>query len=496
MIDYQIATFICSWGDIMTDEKHILFITHSNNDLDHFLPLFVAFKKDPTLHVTALAFYNKEELLKNKLHNYIIKENKILLDSYTDLFHFKFLSDFFNKVYNCTSRKAKMIQYTGNLHQITKKRIRLFFKSPRESFMRMLHYLSKKYIVFYTLFFMNNTRIAKYFRDKNFDLAIIDLRTADVEDLNLEPLVKMKKIMQAKTKTDDDVMFRFLSVARDQQIPILAIPHGPNYAIEDPIQLVATGFKNPFRAEYTIHCNPTGVQKDTLILGLKKDFLFGDPRYDPEWVEYIESVALKIYGKEVKKPKNKTIVLYIGAYISRHSFRISPEFHLQLHKDILSLVNYFPDIEIWMKPHPRLVFKVPIEEYVDKDRQQNIRFFGNETDTTILMAQADIVISPESSTLTIPILQKKPVIYYHRWKEKTGKASITTIFDQCPFLLKAATHEELKQRLTVALTEGKYKIQDDDITLFYNKMFSTTSPYENMTNKYIKVINTILNEET
>lgn len=476
-------------------KRNILFITHSNNDLDHFLPLFIEFKKDKNKEITALAFYHKNDLLKNRLHSYICKENSVELESYTDMFGFKWLSHFMTKLYIYSFARVQKVQYIGSFIKKLKNRMKNLFSSPRASLIRLMYYISKKYIVLYTIFFMTDKRIEKYFKKKKIDLVIIDLRTYDEEDLTLPPLKKMKKTMNLEINTIDDIMFRFLTVARKNNIPLLSIPHGPNYASEEPLYMIATEYKKPFRPDYSIHCSLNQQQTDTLMLGIKKDLLLGDPRFDPAWIDYVEKCALELYKGQVQKPRDKKVLLYLGSYITRHSFRIDPAYHQQLHKDILSLVNDFPEIEIWLKFHPRLVYKVPIEEYIIPERQQNIRFFGNETDTNVLTALSDMVVSPESSTLTIPVLHKKPLIYYYRWKEKTGTVRITTVFDECPFILKAANHEELKTQLDAVLRKGGYHVTDADVALFYKKMFSVDSPYDNMTKKYMDFIEDILEKK-
>ena len=478
----------------MSNTKNILIITHSNNDFDHFLPLLVQFKKDDSKIVTSLAFYDKDELLKNKLHNLMSKENNIQLESFTDLFGLKPLSNLMKKLYKFSLTRVKDVQYTGNFTKNFVKRIKIFFSSPSDSLIRALYYISKKYIVLYSLFLARKKDIESYFSNKKFDLAIIDLRAEELEYLNLKPTAKFKKIIKGKMKADDDIMFRFLQVAREKDIPILAIPHGPNYLTEEPIDLAYKTYNSLFRADYTVHCNITGQTRDKMRLGLKKTLLLGDPRYDPPWINYVESCALKLYDGVVEKPKDKTVVLYIASFIQRHTYydNIDYSYHNEIHKDVLSLVNYFPNIELWMKYHPRRVYKLPIEEYINKERQQNIKFFGNDVDTSILMAMADVIICPMSSTLTIPILQKKPIIYYYRWKEKTGDITVTTVYDQCEFVLKAANHNELKEQVDNVLNKKESGITDSDISFFYKKMFTVDSRYENMTNKYLNIIDNIL----
>jgi len=481
----------------MAKANNILIITHSNNDFDHFLPLLVKFKKDQSKNITSLAFYNKDELLKNQLHNYMCNKNNIQLESFTDLFGLKPLSNFMVKLYKFSLKKLKDVQYTGSFTKKMEKRIKNFLSSPVDSLIRTMYYVSKKYIVLYSIFITKQKDIEKYFSDNNFDLAIIDLRAEELEYLNSKPTAKFKKIIKGKMKADDDIMFRFLAEARKRNIPILAIPHGPNYLTEEPIELAYKAYDSLFRADYTIHCNITGQTRDKMRLGLKKSLLLGDPRFDPPWINYVESCALDLYKGKVEKPKNKTVVLYIASFIQRHTYydNIDYAYHNEIHKDVLSLVNHFPNIEIWMKYHPRRVYKIPIEEYVKEERQQNIKFFGNDVDTSVLMAMADVIICPMSSTLTIPILQKKPLIYYYRWKEKTGDITVTTVYDKCQFVLKAANHNELKQQLEIVLNKQDSSITDSDVAFFYKKMFTVDSPYEDMTNKYINTIDGILTKK-
>ena len=74
-------------------KNNILFITHHNNDFDHFLPLIVYFKKDKEIRVKNLAFNHKYILLQNNLHKYICQKQDVELDSITDLFYFNFINN-------------------------------------------------------------------------------------------------------------------------------------------------------------------------------------------------------------------------------------------------------------------------------------------------------------------------------------------------------------------------------------------------------------------
>ncbi|MCK4733489.1 MAG: hypothetical protein KAT65_13635 [Methanophagales archaeon] len=448
----------------MSKSKNILFIARANNDLDHYLPLVVELKKHKEISSTILVLNNKYELLKNKLFNYICESNNIYIISLTDIFRLKRINWLLIHIYEYTLLHEKSMNNGSSLYR---------------AFLKILQSITKKYISFHTLYLLTEDKIRDYIDLNNFDLVIID--TAVIE----------KSLLESKNPR-----FRFIKIAREKEIPILMIPHGPQMVYETPPDASFKGITadSIFKPDYTFFVNKRELQVLYFIRGLKDTFFLGDPRYDVNWINYLESCAMKVYDSVIMKPEDKKVLLYclsnLEAYHDRYS--VDSDYRFGLHKDVLSLVNYFPDLELWVKLHPRVPYEIPISDFIREDRRENIKQFGNDVDTNILIAKADIYISTGSTTVVNPIVKKKPVIFYDRWKEKVKDA--TTFLDDYSFILnlKASNMEELIMQCKKALN-NEYEISDADIEEFYRNVFVKTAS-ESMTEKYIKIIKHIMNE--
>jgi len=212
--------------------------------------------------------------------------------------------------------------------------------------------------------------------------------------------------------------------------------------------------------------------------------------FDLDWINYLESCAFKVYGPLLKKPGDKTVLLYLMDNFT-YSSEGNQEYKLEMHKDILSLANHFPNQEVWVKHHPRYVFEIPIDDFIRKDRQKNIRQFGNDTDTSILLANADICLSASSTAFISQILQRRPVIFYDRWKEKLQDSF--SIFDDLKF--KVSSREELIVQYK-KIINGEYAIDDSFLESFYKNVFSADSLSESMVEKYSEKIIEIMEIDT
>lgn len=503
----------------MSKSKNILFITHHNNDFDHFLPLIVHLKKDKEIRVKILAFYSKHELLKNRLHKYICDSNDINLDSMTDISYFKLINKAVIKTYGYVITHRKL-SYPGHRiippligiekskredeirSKITKGRIVNSIKSPGDAILRSLEFVLIRYLVLCSIFLLTDKKMLNYIDSNKIDLAIIDQRRIDESLVDTNPVVRFMNSFTRKTDPMNHVLFRFTKRVRERNIPIFMMPHGPqpvSKRIEGMNEaLRRKQLKNPFRPDFLVICTKndlsitytTGNENEPplfrRIQGIKSTLPLGDPRFDIDWINYLESCALKAYGSIVKKPKDKTVLLYLMDLFI-YSSEGNQEYKLEMHKDILSLVNHFPNLEVWAKHHPRYVFEIPIDDFIRKDRQKNVKQFGNDTDTNILLAKADICLSASSTAFVSPILQRKPVIFYDRWKEKLPDA--TSIYDDLKF--KASSREELVV-LYKKIIDGEYAIDDSFLESFYKNVFSADSLSESMVEKYSEKIKEIV----
>lgn len=447
----------------MSKVKNILFITHDNNDFDHFLPLIVHLNKDKKIHIKVLAFYNKYDVLKNRLHKHICDSNHIKIDTMGDICHLKLVNRAVDKIYKYV--------VTTNFIKLHKSIILSFFKS-----------ILSKYIAFCSIILLTKGKIIDYIDSSSIDIAIFDHREMEEALIDLNSLARLKEWLTKEGSQMNNVLFKFAKIARERNVTIIMVPHGPQ-----PISNYTTRHEkliNPFRPDYLFIGNKKELSVHRHRLGIDSTFLLGDPRFDIEWINYLESCALKVYGYLVKKPKDKTVLLYL---MDRFPYCLQQEeYRLELHKDILSLVNHFPNLEVWAKHHPRWEFEIPINDFIYKDRQKNIKQFGNDIDTSALVANADICLSASSTALVSPILQKKPVIFYDKWKEKLPDA--TSIYDD--FKFKASSIDELIVQYK-KIIDGKYIIDDSYLESFCKSVFSSNCLKESMAEKYSKKIKEI-----
>lgn len=453
--------------------KNILFVTHHNNDFDHFLPIILELEKHKEISTNTIAFYTKEDILKNKLHHYICKTNNIHLDAMTDICYFVWVNNALTKIY----KHALNTVYLTNLKNV---------------FLNLIHFALLRYFVMCSIFFLPDRKITKYLKIKKIDLSIVDQRIIDESLIDTNLFTRFKNAVTEKTDPMNHVLFRVIKRARENNIPIIIIPHGAQPVSQNipeiKHQQILLRIQNPFRPDFLFVCskNDLSVQSYHYMLGEKSTLYLGDPRFDIDWINYLEKCALKVYGSTIKKPSDKIVLLYLMD-IFIYSQADNTSYKLELHKDILSLVNLFPNLEVWVKHHPRKIFKLPIKDFIHADRQKNIRQFKNDIDTNILLAKADICISLNSTMLISPIVQKKPVIFYDRGKEKLK--DVTTIYDNLEFI--ASSQEQLVKQYKKIINE-EYKIDDSSILSFYKKVFSVNSLSDSMVEKYTRKIKEIL----
>lgn len=490
----------------MSQNKNVLFITHHNNDFDHFLPLIVHLKKEEEVDVKIIAFYTKHELFKNRLHKYVCDSNDIDLESMTDISHLKWINKPIIKLYQYVITHRKL-SYAGHRIipplfgrekskredeirlKITKWRIINFLKSPGDIILRPIEFVLIRYLTLCSIFLLTNKKMVNYIDKNNLGLAIIDHRRIDESLIDTNPLVRFINAFTRKADPMNHVLFRFAKRVREKNIPIFMMPHGPQpvskriQGMNEAIRL--DQLKDPFHPDFLAIGNKDEIRLLHNIQALKPTLILGDPRFDIDWINYLESCALQAYGPILEKPKEKTVLLYL-IDIMIYSSERNQEYKIEMHKDVLSLVNHFPNLEVWVKHHPRHVFEIPVEDFIDKDRQKNIRQFGNNTDTNILLAHADICLSSSSTVFISPILQRRPVIFYDRWKEKLDAPSI---YDELKF--KASSKEELITQYK-RIINGEYSIDDSFLESFYKNVFSVDSLSESMVEKYSEKIKEIL----
>ena len=357
-----------------------------------------------------------------------------------------------------------------------------FFKSTKASILKILDFFLIRYVVLGSIFFVTKKKILNYIDSNNIDLVIIDQRVIDESLIDSNVIKRFVNVYSGKVDPMDLVLFRFLKTSREKKIPIFMIPHGPQPISKPSLNAInkerTEKMKNPFQPDVLAVCNKTELSSLNRMLGIESTLMLGDSRFDIDWINYLKSCALEVYGTLLQKPKDKIVLLYLMD-IFIYDSKNNDEYKAEMHRDILSLVNNFPNLEVWVKHHPRNVFEISIDDFITEDRQKSIRQFGNDTDTSILLAKADICLSASSTTLISPILQKKPVIYYNKWKEVLPDA--TCIYDDLNS--KASSEEELIIQCENIINDC-YTIEDSFLKSFYGNVFSFDDLSVNMVEKY------------
>ena len=480
----------------MPKSKNILFVTHHNNDLDHFLPLAIHLNKDEKIHIKMIAFYTEHELLKNKLHKYVCNSNEINFDSMIDIMNFRFLNKIVFKIYKYVIMNRKLsnpmrrisrsvpngLESKVNILKNTLLKTASFFKSPKTSILKLLDFVLIRCVVLCSIFFVTKKKMLNYIDSNNIDLVIIDQRVIDKSLIDSNVIKRFTNVSSGKVDPMNLVLFRFLKTSREKRIPIFMIPHGPQPISKPNVDAKykdnINTLNNPFQPDVLAICNKTELSSLHHMLGIKSTLMLGDPRFDVDWINYLESCALKVYGSLVQKSNDKIVLLYLMD-IFLYDPKNNDEYKAEMHRDILSLVNHFPNLEVWVKHHPRNVFEISVDDFIPEDRRKRIRQFGNDIDTSILLAKADICLSASSTTLISPIVQKKPVIFFNKWKDVLPDT--TSIYDDLKF--KAPSKDELIIQCG-KIINGDYAIDDSFLKSFYENVFSLENVSVSMGEKY------------
>jgi hypothetical protein len=335
----------------------------------------------------------------------------------------------------------------------------------------------------------SENKIKEYIKANNINLLIIDQRSVDESLIVSNPFKGFINSYFRKIDPMNLVLFRVLKVARQMGIPILMMPHGPQPISKGNLDKVnifrIKNMKNPFQPDYLILCSKKEIDSLYYMKGVKSTFYLGDPRFDINWINYLESCALEVYKSAILKPANKIVLLYLMD-IFTYDIDNNDSFKRGMHKDVLSLINNFQNLEIWVKHHPRDVFEIPLD-FIEVNKRERIKQFGNDTDTNILLAKTDICLAASSTVLISPILQKKPIIFYNKWNNVLH--NVTCIYDGVAF--KASSKEQLIEMCELILND-KYSINESFLESFYKDVFSGEYLYENMLEKYTMLIDKLI----
>ncbi len=411
-------------------KRKFLYLVHGVPDLDHYLPIINILNKNKNFIHYMLYAKKKHQIVKNDLHKNIIKTLNVTEINLEDI----------NK----------------NFLFILILKLEYFFEKIN------ILYINKIFNIFTDLIkkkLMSNNKFLEFLKDGQFSLIILDIQVVKKDYKNLN-------------------FFRYilnciLSNSRSLKIPSIMISHGLKIRYEDKYP---AKYQNIFQPDYLALCNKYEKKYYREYIGKNtKVKILGDVRYDKNWINFLEKKSKKINKNFIKK-KGKTNILYL---VGNLEFVENPVALKNIDNDIYKIVQIDEDIELWIKVHPRYEKNVlPIHS--------RVRFFFNDTDTNLLLQNADITMSTLSGTLFQRIMKLKKVIFYCPWKQLLSKDT-RTIFDNSNCVKVAKNFDDLKIAIKEIMKSPNIKKTQAD--KFYKQYVSAnTSLNASIVSNYKKTL--------
>jgi len=447
-----------------TEKKNIIFLAHSNNDVDHFLPLIYGLKKSSLFTPRIFFLRFEEEVLSNKIHQELIKDLRIEKFSALNFPEWPWISRFL-------SRCLRVCFLLGG-----RRRAKVLFREKKyiKFFCKILYVILDLFLKKFSANLFPPARIERILKRFTPHLLIIDIQIVEQQP----PYSDLRSYLLA-------MVVQFF---RKNHLPVFMIPHGAairyvrgeDYPFNRPdiFKPDVLALSNEMEREVTQGL----VGENTRIVVL------GDLRYDYEWVEKLEEYGKNIYM--VQKPKGRKVILYI---LGNLRFLSDEVYENEIHKDIISLLEKHPDWILWVKTHPRVIKDFDVLSTLNSDMLSRIKVFGNDVDTNALIPYADILISTLSGVLFQAIMKNRIALLYLRWKERFPYP-VETIFDSANCVLKAFSKEELHRYFEDALSQ---KLSNPaDAEEFYMKFVSGGIPLgKSLIDRYTVAIHGIIGEK-
>ncbi|MEW6407131.1 MAG: CDP-glycerol glycerophosphotransferase family protein [Patescibacteria group bacterium] len=441
----------------------IIFLAHSNNDIDHFLPIINGLNKQTIFNPEILFLRFEEEAVSNRLHKELIKNLSVGKRSASDFLEWPFISRilFFIMKYCYIRTKGRTLKDFIRGKDI----VRIFYKGVYILLDRLLkRYCEQLFTV---------AAINKIMQKIAPDLVLIDPQLIQL----VPPFSDLRSYLSSQ----------IVQACKYKRIPVFMVSHG--------VEIMYVTHKDHKIDEALVYKPDVfGLCNDKDDLGVNgiisnnvRKVILGDLRYDRRWVEILESTAKKIYN--INKPIEKIIILYL---VGNLRFLNDKKYEKDIHKDIISILDNYRNVELWIKMHPRVIEDIDVGVAINKDISSRIKIFRNEIDTNALIPHADIFISTFSGVLFQGIMKKKPVIFYQRWRERMDHP-IKTIFDDSYYVIKAMNNEQLKESIAAIL--NLKHIDDEEADRFYRQAVCGGIARDgNIINNYVDEIRNIVLE--
>ncbi|HJP19817.1 MAG: hypothetical protein CMD96_06735 [Gammaproteobacteria bacterium] len=425
--------------------KTVLFLGHSNNDVDHFLPLMVKLEKKDDLKPLLFCIPSRNILLVNKVHQlwikdcsiYTVSANSVILNSIFQNILFTFFSlleSAYIKIANLAIRANFSIERNCLIF------IRKLFGAIKLTVHILLnHSLNGKDCVH---------SLEKFFKDNSVACVVCDSGFISCYENEQQLVLKIRHII-----------IRF---ANARKIPIVMMNHGVSPKYEEDSSLSKSINRDKYiQPDVIIFSFEKEVSKKPYIGKNTKILILGDLRLDVHWIRSLEESAQKLPEYHSISTREKVILYLVckPAWINDYGLLNS------IHADIYNVVKKIEGLTLWIKLHPRYPFAFPLRNYTGGQ----VRIFGNEVDTNMLLPKSDIVISSYSGVLVHPMLMRRSAIFYDKIRAVTG-ISIKFIFDDTDCVEKVANPHDLEKTCRMILKRKSPNF--DGLEHFYKKFIS------------------------
>jgi len=435
-------------------QKKILFIAHSNNDFDHLLPILDKLSNMMDYKPYILFINSKEDVVINNIHEQINGELNIVQISLNELFKYRIL---FKWVLKISRNISSLYGFISIKYMLSHLRFDLLILKLIN---RIIVYFLNRTISIY----LPVITIKEFLIAHSFSMILLDIQHQKQDGV--------KRNIMSYTISN------LMKESKINKTPIFMISHGAVIRFNTSIKEIHD--ESILTPDVLTLCNSNEISVYQNLIGPNTQVLIlGETRYDIQWINKLENMALKY--NPIQKPKNKFVILIIAANLT---FIKNDSIISEINSEILKLLNENEDIELWFKAHPRY------PSYTTIKPTDRVRVFYNDVDTNFLLTLSDIIISPFSGVLFQPIIQGKKVIYFDIWKKYCSNDTFT-VFDNTRCVYKASSYEELKKGV-LALRRNPI-LEEEDAEEFYQSIISGGIPRnESIIDRYIKAMAIVL----
>jgi len=374
--------------------KKVLFLLHSNNEADWFLPLVAALAERPGVQPVVLLLRGEEESLTNPAFRRILEDSGAAVLLFDDIFAGSFA-------------RRKFLELHRRLGIVT-------------GFVPVKEMLSKGrfFAALLKVFYILMERSIKYLPEIIFPRATIEDHLSKIEPSLL--VVTNQRIRKNRPYFRDKRSYatsRTTIYCKERKIPVFMMPHGMNHIVDEgeregcgifeqdklpsygdnelvPPDIYVTGFEEKDMR------HPEIIGPETKVLAL------GSIRYDNAWECYQRGISLESMEDA---PDNKAFkILYVHSPAGQVASGTLPEV-------LKSISVAVPGSAIWVK--------VPAARGSGTDTAvigEGVKIFGEGTDISWLMAFSDLVISPDPEIIIKAALDAKTAVLY---AEKPGDSA-------------------------------------------------------------------------